>query len=342
MRKQKHHAQSKRVLCVTKGSLPSSALGSRVERSSIEMLTGRKRTGGQSCTVFCSRRCRGRRSRHQVSDDPCPPCYSPVIAANHCLDYDFKSYENLLSPNMAAAFRQLLDEDLPTRIARQLEDRLRLIPGAQSNFVQAQLPDMIRTCIQEALSNVPPQLLAGDEPTPLRESQLDPPAGTAKGPDSHGTAQIGSQFASIAPPQETPVPSEQDLPEVTLPSHSQLWVPIPDQLDLGAIFGEDYFPNPLAETADGLRESNNSQSFPTATAFTTIGFPSAMLAGTPVPSPSLLPDLSFDRFDFAGAGTLSFHGALGNMPNSAFLFTQEDKPSSNGNVAGHQLDQYTY
>lgn len=87
----------------------------------------------------------------------------PSNLTNHRLDYDLKSYEELLTPTIAAAFRQLLDEDLPNRIASQLEERLGLIPGAQSNFVQAQLPDIIRNCIQEALDSVPPQLLARDE-----------------------------------------------------------------------------------------------------------------------------------------------------------------------------------
>ncbi|OIW23839.1 hypothetical protein CONLIGDRAFT_111396 [Coniochaeta ligniaria NRRL 30616] len=253
--------------------------------------------------------------------------------------YDLKSYEELLTPTIAAAFRQLLDEDLPNRIARQLEERLRLVPGAQSNFVQAQLPDIIRNCIQEALDSVPPQLLARDEPTPSPETQVDPPASLANAPDSHNTAQIGSQFASMEPAQEIYRTHGESMPEVTLPDNVHAWVPSQDHL--GAIFSETYFPNPLAESPDGLMGTNNRQSFPVATAFTTIGFPSAMLAGTPVISPTL-PEMSFDGLDFTDSGYDTFRGTLASMHNTSFLFTQDEKSSPNGNAAGHQYDQYTY
>lgn len=253
-------------------------------------------------------------------------------------DYELKNYEEHLTPTVAAAFRQLLDEDLPIRIARQLEERLRLIPGAQSNFVGVQLPDVIRDCIQEALDSVPPQILAREEPTLHPEAQV-PTANLADTPDSHNTAQIGSQFASVEPAQDIYRTHGESVPEVTLPDNSQPWVPSHDHLN--AIFNETYFPNPLVESADGFHGASIRQSYPAATAFTTIGFPSAMLSGTPVVSPAL-PEMSFDGFDFTDSGIATFRGNLASMHNTTFLFTQDETSSSNGNVGGHQPSQNTY
>lgn len=259
------------------------------------------------------------------------------------VDYDLKSYDQLFTPSMAAAapaFRQMLAEDLSDRIARQLQEQLRLIPGAQSGFIQAQLPEIIRNCIQEALNSLPPQLLGREETAPVRETQVDTPASLTSPADSDNTAQIGSQFASMERTQEIYRTHGESIPEVTFPQNAHNPVPFQDQL--GAIFSDAYFPNPLVESADGSMAAGNRQSFPTtAAAFTTIGIPSAMLSGTPVASPTL-PAMSFDEFDFAESGLATFRGTLANMDNSTFLFTQEEKPSPKGNVAGQQSNQYTY
>ena len=270
-------------------------------------------------------------------------------------DCDLKSHEGL--PNVDAFLTRLLDGgDLHTRIARQLEERLRLIPGAQSNFAQVQLPDIIRSCIREELRNLQQQLLAGQESSFTSGTQVEPPAGGVDGPDSHGTAQAGSQFSSIPLPPEAPMPQEQRIPDVVLlDNNPDPWLPPQGHAHLDAIFRETHFPDPLAEGVDDFTEttdsnSNNSNNHsrhlvPTAAAFSATGWPSAMLAGPPMLSPGLLSEpLSFDGFQFAETGPASLHGTLANMPNSTFLFTQEDKSGNPaaGDATGHQMDQYRY
>ena len=232
-------------------------------------------------------------------------------------------------------------------MARQLEERLHLVPGAQSNFVQAQLPDIIRSCLQEALDHVPAQLLVRDDATSSAGSGTDPAASVVNSPDSHNTAQIGAQFTSIAQEQELLPKHEESTPDVTLPDYPQPWAPTHDHDDsLASIFSEGYLPNPLAEIgADSFLGQNNRPSFHAPNAFTTIGFPSAMISGTPMMSPSL-PEMALDGFGFGDAGGVAFRGTLASMANTTFLYTQEEK-ASNVDVGdeGHQhhtSHQYTY
>lgn len=268
----------------------------------------------------------------------------PDIQTHKRTDYDldFKSCEELLqNPATAAAFRRFLVDDVPTRVERQLEERRRLIPGAESDFIQAQLGDIIRSSIHAALDHVPSQLLVRDESTSLPDTQLEPRPSMGNAPDSHNTALIGAQFASAEPTQEpeTSDTQEETIPEVTLPDNPEPWV---QSQDFGALFNDNnYFPDPLSNSADGIMGTANRQFFLPATAFTAIGYPSAMIAGTPTMSPAL-PVISFEGFNFADAGAVENDGNLTNMANTSFLFTHDDMSARNGSGAGHQSNQYMY
>jgi hypothetical protein len=123
-------------------------------------------------------------------------------------DYDLKKCEEGFNP---AAVRQFLQEDVPVRVTRQLEER-RLNPGNQS--VQEQLPSIIRDCVGQAWDNLPPRLFAPQDqpspvPAPQQPSMTDAPA-------SQNTAQIGAQFAVVEPEPTAATTQDQTVAGVAM------------------------------------------------------------------------------------------------------------------------------
>lgn len=266
-------------------------------------------------------------------------------------DYDLKECEEGFNP---AAVRQFLQDDVPARVTRQLEER-RLDLGIQS--VQEQLPGIIRDCVGQACDNLPRHLFAPrEQPSPVPASEPEPqqPSMT-DAPASQNTAQIGAQFAVVEPQPTRDLATAQDqtvaevamgnatgLPAGYSPTDNHMGHHASNQMGLTAEnltqlpsipatpnwplreapfenpFRGVWFPDPLENNPGQLGLGNGGSLVsippPAPPVFSIWGQPSAMLAANLASRSPAPADMPNNGGGFNGFEGFNFNFQGGNMP----------------------------
>jgi hypothetical protein len=122
-----------------------------------------------------------------------------------------------------------------------------------------------------------------------------------------------------------------------------------------ALFSETWFPDPFAAGTNTeanfthyTHDDNNNAAQqqvlfanPHNNAFNTTGFPSAMLADSPVLSPALTQGVPSEEWRMHDEDMTSFHfqGNLGNMANLPFLYMHDEKGQGNGSMMDRFINQ---